>query len=232
MEMQNVRGIWLPASDTHFPRMIAKGPLLDGRGTYQLPKLTAAVALCKQRRAALDIGAHVGLWSRVLARQFEEVQAFEASPEHVACFERNLEGIKNTHVFTGAVGANDQASALRMCSANSGNAHILCAGEADFEEAIESVLMITIDSFMACVPSEAVAQRIDFVKIDVEGYEYDVLMGARQTIERNRPVMVVEQKPGNAERYRRKTGDAIDLLKSWGARTMWEKSGDYCLSWE
>jgi len=62
-----------------------------------------------------------------------------------------------------------------------------------------TVPMRTLDSFDYT--------DIGFIKIDVEGYEYKVLLGAKETIKKYRPVLLVEQNRGNL--------NAIELLKTW-----------------
>ncbi|MCS5697522.1 hypothetical protein NZK32_00475 [Cyanobium sp. FGCU-52] len=75
--MKQYQGILFPDHKTHFPEWMAEwGEIFDGRGTSQIAKLRAAVAFCQQRRVAIDIGAHVGLWSMQLSKMFIELQAF------------------------------------------------------------------------------------------------------------------------------------------------------------
>jgi hypothetical protein len=50
--MKEVNGLWLPDSDTHFA-----GP------DYEIGTRRVALGLTKQRRLALDVGAHVGIWT-------------------------------------------------------------------------------------------------------------------------------------------------------------------------
>ena len=67
--------------------------------------------------------------------------------------------------------------------------------------------------------------RIDFIKIDVEGAELEVLHGAEQTIKRNKPYIIFEHGIGAAPHYGTKPGDIfnffqdcemkISLLKDW-----------------
>jgi FkbM family methyltransferase len=52
------------------------------------------------------------------------------------------------------------------------------------EDHCDSVQLLPIDAFAP--------QRVDFIKLDVEGMELEVLAGAKQTIERNKPQMLIE----------------------------------------
>ena len=54
------RGIWLPDGEEHLIPHIDKGPLVDGKGTYQLHKLDMALEHVRQFRRAVDCGGHVG----------------------------------------------------------------------------------------------------------------------------------------------------------------------------
>jgi FkbM family methyltransferase len=220
--MKKICGIWLPDNDTHFANHLHKEPLLNGRGTYQWKKLNAAVEVLPfgQRGLAVDIGAHVGLWSHVLATMFAEVVAFEPIPDHYACWARNCSEIENVQGYNMALSDTDGYLDIVKVAENSGNARV--ATSSDKKESTCRVRAYALDNF----PLE---EKIDFMKIDVEGWELQVLKGAEKTIRRDKPVMVVEQKPNNAERYGQKRMAAVDLLVSWGYTIVWEKAGDYCV---
>ena len=74
--------------------------------------------------------------------------------------------------------------------------------------------------------------NVSFIKIDCEGYEYFIVKGAEETIKENKPTIIVEQKPGKAQRYGLKETQAVDLLKSWGMTLKAEDVGDYILAWD
>lgn len=215
--MKQIGGMWFPDGDQHFGAQLRVNPVIDGRGTYQHKKYIAALPHVRQRRHAVDIGGHVGLWARVMAMDFAKVTAFEPLPAHVECFERNLAGVE--HVKLQAVALAEKAGELviAMPGDNTGSAHVAPEGE--------MVRARTLDSFRL--------KDVDFIKIDVEGFEVPAIQGGEKTIRRDRPAIVVEQKPhGSAERYGRGRFDALDLLKSWGARQVWEIGGDFLLTWE
>lgn len=218
--MQEVNGIFLPDGDTHFPEAIKASPFWhDGRGTYQYAKLTNALTVVPETRRglAVDVGGHVGLWSRILHAHFKRVVAFEPVPALAECFRLNAPGVELHEVAL----AHEEATAVGFVtiSENSGNSRFAVRG--DIAPNI-CVLMKTLDSFKLAP---------DFLKIDVEGFELNVIEGARETIAQHQPVIVVEQKPGHAQRYGFGETQAVDVLKSWGYAVAWKKSGDFCMKW-
>jgi hypothetical protein len=72
---------------------------------------------------------------------------------------------------------------------------------------------------------------VDFIKIDCEGYEHHVIEGARETILRCKPCIIVEQKPHKlGPNFGIKGTPAVDLLKSWGYKVVREIGGDFILT--
>jgi FkbM family methyltransferase len=217
--MKECGGIWLPDREQHLvEHMRMVGCVVEGRLTYQYHKLLAGMPYVRQWRTALDVGAHVGLWSMHLAKRFTKVIAFEPDAEHRACFKRNIYNGSSAHVALVGVALGDKASkaSLGFEEGSSGGTHLIEGNDVE-------VWPLDYFSF----------EEVDFVKIDVEGYELFVVQGGERTIRTHRPVMVVEQKPkGLAERYGKKQRDAVDQLLKWGAKVRKEISGDVILSWD
>ena len=76
---------------------------------------------------------------------------------------------------------------------------------------------------------------VDFIKIDVENYEFFVVEGGELTIKKYKPVIILEQK-GKPKGYKLTYGKsplaAKELLESWGAKERFNMHGDHCLSWK
>lgn len=214
---QVVNGVHLPAWDTHFAKVIGKNPIVDGKGTYQYRKLLAALEVTKSRRHAVDAGAHVGLWSRILAKEFDFVTAFEPMPEHADCFEMNLAGLSNVQLERCALGDRSGVATMVFPMADVASARI------DLDGAGDQVRIKELDTFDL--------RSVDFLKMDVEGFCLPILRGGEQTIRRDRPVVVVEQK-GRDEHFGVDRFAATDLLKSWGANIVLDMKGDYVLAFE
>lgn len=218
-ETRVVQGIVLPKADDHFADHIRQGPVHCGFGTYQFNKFTACLPFIDRNKTAYDIGAHVGLWSMMLATVCKQVVAYEPVAELIECHRANCAQFRNVKLITKAVGNENGTIEVSYVPGNTGNS---CIGLG------RPVEITTIDN-----RPEVHRRRngLGFIKIDVEGYELNVIQGAEQTIKDERCAVLIEQKPGNAERYGIKQHAARDLLVEWGMTEMWCKSGDHFLMW-
>jgi FkbM family methyltransferase len=212
---------WMPDHEEHLQEwMNTVGDRRHGRLAYQGRKYDEAMKYVTQWRVAIDVGAHVGLWSFQMGRDFEHVEAFEPMPDHRECWYKNIDDPwVNMHPF--ALGAAAAPVHIRTRTANSsGDTGVDPAGEG------VEVEQRTLDSFGFT--------DVDFLKIDCEGYELFVCQGARETLLRCKPCVIVEQKPetGGAALYGIGVTDAVDYLKSLGAVLRTGIQGDYILSWD
>jgi len=207
----------LPDGEQHLQEWMSKANRrVDGRLTYQYHKYEAARRFCTSRRVAIDVGAHCALWSFWMARDFAKLHAFEPKPDHVSCWTLNMEGVQNADLAQVALGPKRGTVGLFTGASSSGNTYVVEGGT--------GVEMRTLDSYAF--------ENVDLIKIDCEGYEVFVLEGARDTLERCKPVVIVEQKPGHGQNFGRGERDAVKLLQSMGARQVWDYAGDYVLRFE
>lgn len=214
--MYQAHGWWFPDQDTHFAEMLSKNISKGGGPVYQEPVRKKSIELCVRKGLALDIGANVGLWSRDLCENFEQVIAFEPVADFRACLLKNV-AAKNFEVRACALGEQDTQINMVITAENTGHSHVdtssIGAG---------SIPMYRLDSLNL--------PRIDYIKIDCEGYENTILRGAKSTILRDRPIMVVEHKKhqdvGHAD-----IDQALSTLVSWGAKVLTHVKSDYILGW-
>ncbi len=207
---------WLPDGETHLQEwMRQRNERVGGRLTYQYHKLQAALKYCVTRRVAVDVGAHVGLWSYYLVKEFGFVHAFEPIAAHRECFEKNLEGraMDDVMLYPCALGEVPSSVSLYTAPTSSGDSWIEGRGP---------IPMQTLDEFDL--------QEVDFIKLDCEGYELLALRGGEETLRSWQPVICVEQKPGKAQKFGLGEKDAIKYLEDLGATVREEISGDYILT--
>lgn len=216
--MKQHQGIWLPDGETHLTEWMSKaGELIDGKGTYQIKKLRKAVSYCKQFRTAIDVGAHCGMWSMQLAKRFQRVEAFEPVAAHRACFLRNVPNAEQDamqHVWLHACALGDHEGHVDIHTEPTSSGDSYVQGEGP-------IALCTLDSFNIT--------DVDFIKLDCEGYELFALRGGEETIKKYKPVVIVEQKPGKAQKFGLGEVDAVRYLQLLGYKQAEEISGDYIM---
>ncbi len=214
--MKHFGGWALPDGETHLIEWMTQvGKQVDGRYAYQYSKLEAALPFVQSFRRAVDVGCHVGLWTFHLAKLFGAVESFEPVARHRECFAENISA-ENVTLHDCALGEQDQMVWLHTGQSSSGDTYVSKGGE-------HASHMAVLDHFEFT--------EVDFLKVDVEGYELMVLKGGEQTIRRDKPCIVVEQKPGKGKQFGLGDHDAVTLLKSWGAEVVKEISGDFICCW-
>lgn len=139
---------------------------------------------------AIDVGANEGLYAYRFGQWFGRVEAFEPNP--VMARQLRAYGAPNIHIHEVALSSTERQAHLHVPvtsrgfeSHGWGTLEAAPPGAAQEQRTIP-VHVRTLDSFRF----DAVA----VIKIDVEGHERDVLTGAGDTIDRNRPIVLTEAK--------------------------------------
>lgn len=156
--------------------------------------LDALVRACRPGDVVLDIGANIGLYAVHMGRTVGptgQVFAFEPNPGTFAVLQEHvhLNQVPQVRPQPLAVGAEASTAVLQgMGSDDVGK----CSLRSDSSATpVASVQVSTVDDFCR----EQVLSRVDLIKIDVEGFEPEALMGARGTIETHWPVLCLELSP-------------------------------------
>ena len=134
-------------------------------------------------KLAIDIGAHVGIWTRRLAKDFENVIAFEPLQKHIECHKKNCEGLDNITLHEVAMSNENGTNTIRTTNFNSGMSTLIKKRKTK-NSSTHTIETRTLDSFDL--------PEMDFIKIDVEGWEQQVLEGAKNTILKYKPMMYIE----------------------------------------
>lgn len=213
--MKFAQGWWFPDDETHLPDMIHRQSLNCGIPGYQVRSRNKSLFdLPGTRwRHAIDVGANVGLWARDLCSRFQTVTAFEPIEDFRECLQKNVPA-DNIRIESCALGMRTGTTEMIRVAGNAGHTHV------DKNSVVGSIPIRTLDSYAF--------EQVDYIKIDCEGYEYEVLEGAKETIMRCRPRICVEQKPHGifGDQYR-----ARDLLRSWGMICLPHNNDDWVLDW-
>lgn len=176
-------------------------------GEFEHQNLNAALEACRSFRTAIDGGAHVGSWTWKIASKFEKVLAFEPNKDNYECLLLNASMPNVTHINAALGESHDIASLVK--GTNSGSGYITPGN--DFK-------VFPLDHYNLT--------DVDFIKLDVEGFEPFALRGAIKTIESSWPVILVEQKPLTA-RYRLDYKEAGRFLEELGYKLVTQVNNDY-----
>ena len=174
-QMKYQRNIWIPEEDnyTRWSR---------GFESREYKKLNLSGQVC------LDIGAHVGIWTKRLATDFNEVIAFEPLTKHIECHKKNTEECDNVTLHEVALSDESITTEMTTRKFNSGMSSLLTTRK--FKDGYKlTVETKTLDSFDF--------PKIDFIKMDVEGYEEKVIAGGMNTILKHLPKIYMEIWPKN-----------------------------------
>ena len=185
-------------------------------GTWE-PEVTGVItSTVKPGMTVIDIGAHVGYYSLLLAKcvgPTGRVFSFEPLHENLALLRKNvqLNNLTNVHSFCDALfsRAGELSLSVPDESPDSGDGSLIH----DRGSKHVPVQAITLDSFCASANIQP-----DILKMDVEGAEYDVLLGAQETIRRCRPKLLIELHhfDGNVAAH-----PVPDLLAGWSYQIEW-----------
>lgn len=166
-----------------------------------------------------DIGGNIGQTALNIAKykaekkQPAQIISFEPYNENYEKFKYNLQlnkTIKNISIENIALGSTTNTIKIfKECVTNSGGNRVVY-NEEENTEGIEETPQITLDNYVY----EKGLSKIDLIKIDVEGYELEVLKGATSTLQKLRPVLLLEFDSLNLKKQGSSAKELLNFLKS------------------
>ena len=151
-----------------------------------------------RKRVMIDIGANIGIFARPSAEQFERVICFEPVPKIFAVLQRNLENYTNVELYNMGISSTPQLAKFSMKTLKCGQSQQVQEFSDKPEYENFECELVTLDQYQF--------DCVDWIKIDVEGFEDAVLEGSRDTIQRNRPWLLLEDN-GNRSRHQQWLND-------------------------
>lgn len=184
---------------------------LDGKEWWEKETRLMSPYL-KKGDIAVDVGANLGFMAGILSAVVGpsgQVHSFEPSPTIYAKLQEVIKENKLVNVTAYNMGCGKEETQLTLYSpGSSGNATL--RPDASLEKSTKSTQTVRIalmDDFLG--PK---LNRLDFIKIDTEGFEDDVLLGASRLIEKYKPVIYVEL----GSLYPVSSANAIRFLRGHG----------------
>lgn len=171
---------------------------------------------------SIDVGVYRGVYSYEMSKYSEKVHSFEPNPIIFKYINKNLKKfIKNIHLYNFALSNQNKTMNLKIPIRNSnsnkeifeeyyemGKATIHNENNFENYENFE-IQTKTIDEL-------SFDNKISFIKIDVEGHELEVIEGAKNTIKKDKPILLVEIE----KQYTKKeVAESINFINSLGYKS-------------
>ncbi len=152
---------------------------------------------------AIDIGANIGNHSLYFSDFYNKVVSFEPNMRTFKVLALNVELAKNIECYNFGISSSNGNAEMHVNKTNMGGSFI----STDPSLTSQSITLQTLDSVIDD------SEVIKLLKVDVEGHDYDALLGSENTIKRNMPVILFEQ---HDEDFVNGESKVIELLKSYG----------------
>lgn len=161
---------------------------------------------------ALDVGANIGNHSLFFSEHFKNVESFEPHPHTFKILDFNTSFRSNIQTNNFGLGASNLTTTIYENSTNIGASSILNENSAD-KIGYEIKVKVTDEISKKY-------NNVELIKIDVENYEENVLMGTLNTIKKHKPIIVFEQ---HEQDFENNTTPVIKLIQSQGYTICWIK---------
>lgn len=137
----------------------------------------------------IDCGAHIGVYTRfALDRGAARVVAIEPDPVNYACLEANLaEEIAAGKVLLVKAGVWDEKGVLTLSVSHVNSADSSFLIHKDGADKVGGIPVLPLDDIVGQLRLD----RVDFIKMDIEGSEQRALKGAARTLKRFKPKMAI-----------------------------------------
>jgi FkbM family methyltransferase len=186
-------------------------------GTYEPHDCAFWMQRARQSQTIFDLGANVGIYSLLAsaANPAARIHAFEPTPELAGAFKRNVARnyMTNIVVNSAAVGSRTGLAYLNRCVGDDGTnegMNFVLSQQVDGAVPIQTV---SIDDYCA----DRAIQRIDLMKLDIEGGELGALQGSTILLERSAVgCIMLELMDWAAARSGTTVGSIVGLLESFG----------------
>ena len=169
-----VRGQWM---------LLDRGDVLElaSHGVYEPAETRFIEGRLRPGSVVVDVGANIGYHTLVLARVVGpsgRVFAFEPDPENFELLRKNVEmnGYRNTYLFRAAVSDRGGSTALFLSSNTADHRTYQPPNQPRESVAVEAC---RLDDRLADLAA------LDFVKLDIQGFEWRALEGMRSLLERS-----------------------------------------------
>lgn len=187
-------------------------------GKYEPYETKLILRQVKKEDVVVDVGANIGYYTVLLAKKVKKVYAFEPDKISFEILKKNIEvnKLKNVVAVNAAVGSREGKLELYRSEENLGDHKLFktplgCAAS-PLDEG-EKIKVIKLDDF--------IKEKVDLIKIDTQGWEPEVIEGAKKLIEKDKPIIFVEYSPATYRVAKLDGKKMTDFLKKIYKKFFW-----------
>lgn len=183
------------------------------KGIYEKEELEFLIDWIKTKHhhlfkgTAIDIGANIGNHSLFFADYFYKVKSFEPNIRTYQALYANSKLSNNIETFNFGISDQEQSLLLNVSKNNVGGSFLLEKRNNNTEVNADLVQLFKLDTVLD------ENEKITLMKIDVEGHESKVLKGAKNIIEKHKPLILFEL---NLNAFINGQSEEIAILKKYG----------------
>lgn len=194
-------GWYVPSDDQKITRVLV-GDTNKNQPSYEGKFRDYILSHIPNKRTFIDVGANVGIWSLALVPYFSKIIGYEPSKQNIECLRQNVQNL--IEIRTKAVANFVGEANFHQAGKNCGDGK-LC------REGISSSYSVSV------VPLDSEElKEVDLIKIDVQGWELEVLQGSVNILKKQRPWVIFE--------VNQDIDECCELMESLGYETLYIKS--------
>lgn len=159
----------------------------------------------KEKKLLVQAGGNCGMYARFYGNYFDKIYTFEPNPNNFKCLQLNCTEEKYIIHNVGLGKEDGNADLMHPSGLKRRNMGVWQT----VENADGDVTLITIDSLNL--------ERCDLIHLDIEGFESNALIGAKQTIEKYKPIIILE------------AGHGSEVAESYGYEIVYKGTSDWIM---
>lgn len=183
-------------------------------GFYEKDSILTWEKLIGRDSVVFDIGANIGYYTLIAAHKATHGSVHSFEPVHVnfQALEKNISLNNLSNVIANACGISNAHSMEKYYVSSIDNSGMSGMKPAEnFSGLVETINTITVDDYVR----EHDLERLDFVKIDIEGNELNALMGMKNVLQKFKPVIFIELVEKHLQKFDTNIAAVYNFLRSY-----------------
>lgn len=202
--------------DTHMSKWAQQHNRLD----FDKNSLPKYIELFTNGGVFVNIGANIGCYAKPFIHKASKVICFEPHIEAFECLQYNLGKYNNVELYNTALSNDNKPFEVVDGHANNVGASMIR------ESSVSDRKTLTLDSLNL--------ERLDFILMDCEGSEYNILLGAINTIKKFKPIIVSEVNNGHLKRFGANQDILFELIRDldYNINNVFPEKGLNCVQFD